>query len=146
MKNDLLGYCGLYCGGCSVYQNTVNGAPMKNENGEIMECKGCNSELTTGWCSVCDIKKCSRNKGIRYCLECSENPCERITEFMNESEYPYHLEIQDNMKLLAKIGFEEWIHFNENKYTCSNCKTAVNWFEKECSNCKQDLKRSYFNR
>lgn len=144
MNDEILGYCGLYCGGCPVYQNSKKEKPMKDEKGKPMLCNGCNSSITTEWCTICSIKTCNRNKGHRYCLQCGENPCTIVNDFMNQSQYPYHKEVQGNMKVLEKHGLKIWIEMNEKKYHCSKCREQVNWFEKSCQKCGEDLKRDYF--
>jgi hypothetical protein len=143
MKDILVGYCGLFCGGCPDFQNTKNKL-MKDKNNIEIVCKGCKSEKTTEWCTICNIKKCCKEKGFSYCLECKLNPCEKLSEFMNQEQYPYHKEVQENMKKLRELGLDKWVMYNEEKYICSNCGCDVNWFEKKCSRCGQDLARSYF--
>lgn len=140
MDQSLLGYCGLYCGGCPMYQATVAGTPKKDEKGDDLVCKGCDSGRTTPWCTDCQIKACNKRKGIRYCLECADNPCEILTYFMNDPQYPYHLEVQDNMKSLKELGFERWASTSAQKYRCGSCRSQVNWFEASCSKCGVSLR------
>jgi hypothetical protein len=135
MEDMKLGYCGLYCGGCSIFQGTQSGLPLMDENNSPMFCTGCNSGTTTKWCTICNIKECNRAKGFRYCLECKDNPCGILTAFMNDPKYPYHFEVQENMKLLKSVGLSKWTEMNEKKYHCNQCDHLNNWFEKSCSKC-----------
>lgn len=136
MSDQTLGYCGLFCGGCGVYQSTQNGEQFELEPGVFMTCDGCNSNNTTPWCTNCDIKTCCRNRGIRYCLECPDFSCDKTDRFMNDEKYPYHSEVPQNMQILKEIGFEEWEKAMQQKYICKTCGKAFNWFDKACPTCK----------
>jgi hypothetical protein len=72
--DNLLAYCGLYCGNCLYYQNTVKGTGTLKDNGATVFCEGCNSKVNTPFCTNCEIKNCNRKKEIRYCLKCSDFP------------------------------------------------------------------------
>lgn len=137
MHTDLLGYCGLYCGGCRVYQATQAGTPAHYEDGSPMVCTGCRSAGPVAiWCDTqCAIKTCCRDKGVENCLACADNPCEKMSGFMQDPAYPYHLEVQDNMKRLRDIGPEQWAQEMEARYHCKACAHAFNWFEHACSAC-----------
>jgi hypothetical protein len=140
MHDKLLGYCGLYCGGCRIYQETQKGNQVKIDDNLYVTCQGCNSEQLTPWCSDCGIKNCSREKGVRYCLECGEFPCEQVTYFMEDPRYPYHLEVTENMRHLQTVGLEEWTRAMKETYTCKACRQQTHWLEQECSNCGNTLK------
>jgi hypothetical protein len=135
MSDKSLGYCGLYCGGCAIFQKTQSGRHQRDENNNPLICFGCNSDTTTKWCTDCEIKTCNRNKGHRFCYECNDNPCEILNRFINDPKYPYHTEVQENMKLLKEIGLEQWTKENEKKYHCGLCNNQTNWFETRCSAC-----------
>jgi len=139
MPDKLLGYCGLFCGGCPVYQGTMSNKPLLTENGDPLLCNGCESDRTTTWCTDCNIKICCRKKNIRTCIDCKENPCNILTKFIQDENYPYHTEVQENMKQLKDIGLDEWIKIKSEKYKCKNCNSPVNWIEKQCPECKKDL-------
>ncbi|MDP4094612.1 MAG: DUF3795 domain-containing protein [Bacillota bacterium] len=134
--DGVLGFCGLYCGGCTYYQNTMKGIKTKVDENLYTECLGCNSGTTTPWCSDCQIKNCNREKGIRYCLECSTFPCEILNYFMNDEKYPYHKEVPENMKRLQEIGLNKWIEEQDSKYTCKKCGEKFDWFENQCKHCE----------
>jgi hypothetical protein len=134
-KNMILGYCGLYCGGCGIYQGTQDGNPVRMEDGSPKYCDGCASERTTEWCTNCGIRECNREKGIRYCLECRDVPCEMLTQFMEDPRYPYHREVLDNMKRLRKVNLDKWAEEMDRRYTCKSCKRHINWFDKKCPHC-----------
>lgn len=61
MDEALMGKCGLYCGACPTY---LHGG-----------CGGCIREHETGDCYSRD---CALERGVRFCGECGEFPCEVI--------------------------------------------------------------------
>lgn len=138
-SNDTLGYCGLYCGGCGVWQATQKGAPLKDDAGNPMLCDGCASGRVSSWCSQCALKDCARERGFRYCLECPDNPCDKLTGFMNDPAYPYHLKVQDFMKNLRERGLEDWTRHMEAHYKCAGCGGTVNFAESACTSCGAKL-------
>jgi hypothetical protein len=146
MSDKILGYCGLYCGGCPVYQGTKAGKPLLNEKGEGMFCDGCNSDRTTEWCTNCDIKNCAREKSLRTCIDCDENPCDILSKFISDEKYPYHTEVQKNMMQLKDLGLSGWIAKQTKRYTCNNCSASLNWNDKQCPQCKKEIvRKSEFN-
>ena len=145
MNDQILGYCGLYCGGCIVLQKTARGEKAVVDGKEVT-CDGCAGDDVSPWCSDCAIKNCNRTKGYRYCLECGEYPCGMMTGFMNDPKYPYHLEVTDNMKRLKEIGFERWGVEMDESYTCASCGKKNNWFENACPECGAALKNGRSSR
>lgn len=139
INNDtLLGYCGLFCGNCPNYQKTMATVPVNfKKNNFSKPCLGCNNELNikTVHCSNCAIMECNKKKNIRICYECTDFPCEMMNNFINDSRYPYHKDVENNMKLLKEKGLNEWVVHQEDKYTCSRCKRVLNFFQTECGHC-----------
>jgi ribosomal protein L40E len=140
MEMNLIGYCGLYCGGCKNYQYTEKGASTDEEGGKIEPCEGCRSTLTTEWCSDCAIKVCNRERGTEICIECGDNPCSLLTNFMNDEKYPYHLEVMDNMKAIKEKGCAQWIKNMEIEYSCGICGAKNHWFANSCVKCGEKIK------
>ncbi len=139
-KDSLLGYCGLYCGGCPYYQNTVAVKPIDFKKENFYEpCEGCNSGIKNSYCLQCEIVKCNMKKGTRICYDCEKYPCEIINKFMNDSRYPYHKEVDDKMKLLKEKGLDQWLEIQESKYKCKNCGAIFNFFQKKCDKCGINL-------
>ena len=139
-KDSLLGYCGLYCGACPSYQKTNAVEPVNYKKDNFYEpCEGCTSEIMTIWCSDCEIKKSNKKKNIRVCYDCNEFPCEIMNNFMNDNRYPYHKEVEDKMKLLKEVGFDQWLKLQENYYKCKKCDTTFNFFQNKCDKCGNDL-------
>lgn len=136
-KDLLLGYCGLYCGNCLFYQNTVKGTGTDMGDGVYIECHGCESNHASPWCTECALKACCREKRIRTCIECGEYPCEALEEFINSDEYPYHKEVPGMMERLSEIGLAAWAEEMERRYTCATCGERFTYFDGTCPRCAE---------
>jgi hypothetical protein len=134
VNNALLGYCGLYCGGCSSYQETKMGAKPTSD-GESAPCEGCASNVVATWCADCAIKACAREKGVRYCLLCDEYPCKKLMDFTNDPRYPYHKEVHRDMARLKEIGEEAWLREQSARWICPKCGGTYHWFARKCPSC-----------
>ncbi|MBN2152621.1 MAG: DUF3795 domain-containing protein [Candidatus Lokiarchaeota archaeon] len=89
----MLAPCGLYCGVCGVYIATRDGnAKFKEILGRLYgskpertECMGCMQadppELLYGFCEICPIRDCVKQKGYYSCRQCEEFPCKLIKNF-----------------------------------------------------------------
>ncbi len=140
MNEALVGYCGLYCGGCREFQKTQAGNPSIKEDGTPNYCDGCKSDRVTAWCTECDIKKCNRRKGLNFCSECGEYPCEILNDFMHMEDYVYHMEIPEDFEEIKKTGLNAWYQKKEQAYYCKSCNHLNHWFEQECTGCGAKLK------
>ena len=48
---------------------------------ESMDCKGCISITKPFWGDVCPVKACCEGKQQEHCGQCSEFPCDVLTQF-----------------------------------------------------------------
>ncbi len=134
------GYCGLYCGSCPLFIKTKEGMinDFAAEIGlpvEDVACSGCKSEQVAKWCRTCNLKDCSKEKGFETCIECSDYLCEDLKAFKDDVEYPYHIEIEENLKQINEEGMEVWLASMKKRWSCDNCGQPHNWYQQECSNC-----------
>ncbi len=134
--NDLLGYCGLYCGNCLYYINTKNGLGTDPGDGSLVYCEGCNSANATPWCTDCGIKKCGREKRVRFCLRCGDYPCKMMSAFINDAQYPYHMDVPAMMERLDETDLDTWSQEMDKKYTCGLCERKFTYFDGKCPHCK----------
>lgn len=133
--DETLGYCGLYCGGCGTFQATAAGEGIEYEPGSVTTCRGCNSSELSIWCTGCEIKTCARERGIRYCLECEEFPCEKSRSFMDDARYPYHRDVPEMMTRLRQVGLEKWSAEQSRRWICKSCGHQLDWFMQSCPGC-----------
>jgi len=86
--------CGLYCDECDIFQAASNAEIaqriadwFKNERGvevkiEDIRCWGCRGDRSKHWSPGCWILHCCVDgKGLGFCYECGEFPCDRLAEW-----------------------------------------------------------------
>jgi hypothetical protein len=140
MSNELIAYCGLYCGACSFKvafeendKEHLMAMPAyydKFKHKPLEFCPGCRLE---NQCEPCGIRDCARDKKIEYCSFCDDFPCEKLINFNNDGK-PHHAECIANLNLLKNIGPEKWLELQRKKWTCE-CNTRYSWYLKECRRC-----------
>lgn len=95
--SQMIAYCGLVCSSCPTYlatQSDDDAARARtaafysqkfgfNLKPEEINCDGCKSESDRliGYCQTCQIRQCSREKGLENCAHCREQPCDDLTRF-----------------------------------------------------------------
>lgn len=92
----LIAACGIDCSECEARKATLANDNEKraqvaekwskqyeaNLTAEHINCMGCmESGVHFGHCNECDYRHCVRSKGLRNCSECSDYPCEIISQF-----------------------------------------------------------------
>jgi hypothetical protein len=93
-RNEMLAVCGLDCGGCDILQATSHPEIAKkiadwfkkerNEDVKLedIHCSGCKGDRTNHWSPNCWILQCCvDNKGLGFCYECGEFPCDKLVEW-----------------------------------------------------------------
>jgi len=108
-------------------------------------CDGCLSKGRLDlWCRNCQIRICTKlQSGKIWCSDCDELPCPRLTNFQNDG-MKHHLEIVENLKGLHKIGIEAWVIQEEQRWTCSECKANLSWYDRNCPECKTPRSKILF--
>lgn len=141
MASSLGAYCGLYCGACSFkvayetkdrrHLQSMPSVYDKYKNDALDNCPGCRLENKRG---ECRIRDCAVEKGIDYCIQCSDYPCEIINEFGHDKK-PHHNETFKNLEMLKELGEKEWLERMKEKATCPTCHARYSWYFSECK-CK----------
>jgi hypothetical protein len=113
LKNEqIIGACGLVCNNCDIYEASTNREIalnianwFKKERNldvkiEDIGCNGCKGDREKHWSPDCWILQCCvHNRGLEFCCECDEFPCEKLVEWANESErYSDALQRLEEMK------------------------------------------------
>jgi hypothetical protein len=97
IMEKVIGFCGIVCDECpallATQKNDDNerkrvaeqwsrqySADIKPED---VNCDGCLSESGRlfGYCKVCEIRKCGREKRVKNCAYCDEYACEKLNQF-----------------------------------------------------------------
>lgn len=144
--------CGLYCGACIIR------AAVKKEDAHLIgfiadglaryfghpvgveevDCEGCLSDIRAAPCRECDIRDCATAKGIDWCFQCPDFPCQLITDFNNDG-FAHHSEVLDNIRRQQEIGIDAWLEEQEQRWHCPQCGHPREWYTSQCSSCGTDL-------
>jgi len=79
---------------------------------EASKCKGCRHAggtiLFLGDKRPCNIYSCTNEKGITYCFECVEFPCDNLHPYADKAtERPHNTKLF-NLCLIKKMGVDQW--------------------------------------
>lgn len=132
-------YCGLFCGACPVFLATETEGGIKAEDGAILACGGCRSERLTPWCAQCSLKACAQKRGLDFCGECAEYPCESFAGFRDTPDFPYHSECPSYLSAIKAEGWKSWIASMERKWRCPDCGRECSWWDQSCPSCKKAM-------
>jgi len=150
MKFNYDSYCGLYCGACPFLTATQKGEnnlkqlhekiSKKNKNIELrdLKCKGCKSQQHSIYCESCEIRECAEKRGIEYCYECSQYPCDFLKNFRND-DASHHSVIFKNLETIQMMGKNKWLENQKKRWQCDECGEEYTWYDKECQNCGNKL-------
>jgi len=91
---QMIAFCGLICSDCPAFLATINDDNAAREKTaelfskryninlrtEDVNCDGCLKEggRLLAYCSSCEIRKCSSEKGLGNCAGCKEQQCGRL--------------------------------------------------------------------
>jgi hypothetical protein len=135
--------CGLDCFNCPAYlaNEDMNLRTTISERFhlpfESARCEGCRNAKGTisflGDNKPCDIFRCTSEKGITYCFECTDFPCDHLHPYADQASIRPHNTKLFNLCLIKKLGIEQWA--NEKalvvKQTYFNGKLRVHAADKE---------------
>ncbi len=88
-----IAYCGLDCSGCDVYRATkLDSNDLRQEYADkvfsqfkikvepaTISCHGCRDERPkTGYCAMCEVRKCTIERGLENCAHCIDYGCDKL--------------------------------------------------------------------
>jgi hypothetical protein len=109
--------CGLPCFHCVAYLARTNPEIRKrvSESLGIAEekasCEGCKPQ--EGRIKLlkpdrqCKIFQCVTHKGIEFCNECDDFPCERFQPYADKAHFPHNTKMYQ-LCVMKKLGFDRW--------------------------------------
>jgi predicted RNA-binding Zn-ribbon protein involved in translation (DUF1610 family) len=144
VKKELLAPCGLYCGVCGILiAHRDNNQKFKERLGTVygvkpedLVCEGCLSENVFGYCRVCPIKSCTREKGYEGCHQCAEFPCAHIANFPMPVGKKVMLRAIPQWR---ELGTGKWVEAELARYHCPSCGHELFRGAKRCRNCKEPV-------
>ena len=146
----LAAVCGLFCPACTLYIGTMEDEPGRLEAvskvyrtaPEVWECHGCRSEKRSYFCkNKCKMVDCAREKGIDFCVECDEYPCQELKEF--KELRPHRIELWKNQQRIQDVGYETWYKEMLEHYACPECQTLNSTYDLKCRSCGAEPSCAY---
>ena len=137
-------YCGIHCGSCFVMlgytQNRDDTVPEQwNIKDAELKCHGCKSEDIFENCKGCPRRPCAEEKGLDFCFQCDEYPCE-IYKVASEKYHLAHHEVaQEKIIILKEQGLDAWLKYQKERWTCPSCGVIFSWYEKNCWKCGEPV-------
>jgi hypothetical protein len=137
----LAAVCGLFCPSCTAYIGAHHDpsrletlAKRFGQPVEKLMCNGCRSEKRSYYCeNICKMYKCAADKGVAFCGECSEYPCEELKTF--RGEVPHRIELWKSQQRIKEAGFETWYQEMVEHFSCRACGTINSAYDAACWKC-----------
>ncbi len=131
---DVLAPCGVFCGACpSFNRGTCLGCASEN----------CEQKRTSKW--GCRIRKCCyEEKRLDFCGYCAQFPCDQLKKKLinphpGETKFNYRHEVPENMTKLKELGVEDYLAYQEQRWSCPSCGGRVLFYEYACGECGQEV-------
>ncbi len=110
--------CGIDCFNCTVYLANTN-EKLRAAVAEYLKvpleqavCRGCRGEkgapVAEGFAKTCHVYQCAEKKGISFCCDCSDFPCDYLHPYADQAAMRPHNTKVFNLCLIKKMGLEAW--------------------------------------
>lgn len=125
--STLIAPCGINCRLCRAYAR------------DRKPCPGCRGDDTykSNSCVTCQIKNCPKlaKEKIKYCFDCDEFPCSRLTHLDQRYRTNYGTSPIDNLNSIQNIGVINFVKNENKKWTCPECGTMISMHKPQCLSC-----------
>jgi hypothetical protein len=123
----LIAPCGINCRLCRAYIRDKNACP------------GCRGEDTfkSKSCVMCKIRNCEKlvTGGMKYCFDCDEFPCGRLTHLDKRYRARYGTSPIDNLTSIREIGIRNFVENENKKWICPECGAMLCMHQPQCLSC-----------
>ncbi len=142
---SLAGICGAYCGACPVYlawadQDMPRLEALARElhtTTDRLMCTGCRTPAAFCFGGDCEVKSCAQERGVAFCPDCADYPCDRIRRAHVGPAYRGLL--SRDAKRLHDLGVSAWLREEDAKWRCSGCGAKVPAGSEDCPGCGRAL-------
>ena len=148
LGKKLADVCGLYCEACTLFIATkedparLKGLAARYQlSEEAIKCYGCRSAKRGPYCEQCKMFACAAERGIEFCVECTEYPCDELKQF--QSERPHRIELWDDLERIKAIGYKHWLKEISRNYTCPQCQSINSAYDLKCRKCGEEPSCGY---
>ena len=129
---ELIAPCGMNCGICKAYLAYSRGVPYKK--GEVSHCSGCLVRNKNCAFIKRDCEKL-RKKQVRFCYECADMPCGRLSKLDAYYNAHYGKSMIENQKMIKTQGMDEFLEKQAEKYRCPSCGDIISVHDGKCYAC-----------
>lgn len=137
----LAAVCGLFCPACHVFIGTHEDparlgmlARRFQRTVDELRCKGCRSDKRCFYCeSKCTMTRCAAAKGVDFCGDCAEYPCNDLKAF--QAELPHRIELWKSQARIKEAGYEKWYAEMIEHFSCKKCGTINSAYDIACRTC-----------
>jgi len=149
LNKRLAAVCGLFCPACTIFIGTRESperlkliAQRVQQPIEELQCDGCRSGKRCFYCRErCKMTQCASGRGIDFCGECPEYPCEDLKAF--QAEMPHRAELWKSQERVMEVGYKKWFAEMLEHYSCPDCGTLNSAYDLKCRRCGKDPSCSY---
>ncbi|MBU1239159.1 DUF3795 domain-containing protein [Myxococcota bacterium] len=106
--------CGIDCFNCELYVDNITDAmrqriaPLIKGDTAQISCAGCRQSGCLLLKQECATKKCAQERGVTFCSDCTDFPCEKFTPSTDGADRrPHNLKIY-NLLRIKKEGIDSW--------------------------------------
>ena len=146
IDTSLAGICGAYCGACPVYlawsqQDFPRLEALAGSLGTTADrliCTGCRTPSAFCFGGDCEIKRCAQHRGVAFCPDCVDYPCNRVRRARVGE--PYRKLLSRDAKRLHEVGVTAWLREQDAHWRCSGCGGKVPAGADACPKCGNALK------
>ena len=143
---SLAAVCGAYCGACPVYRAWAaqdlpaleSMARALGTTTDRLMCTGCRTPAAFCFGGDCEIKACAQKRGVAFCPDCADYPCDRIRRF--EGVAAYRVAMRRDAGRLHKGDVTAWLREEDAHWRCSACGTKVAAGVDACPTCGNALR------
>ena len=80
-----------------------------------------------------------RKKQIEFCFECKDFPCANLKKLDQRHLRNDKVSLVDNLLRIKKIGAEQWLKEQKDKWSCTKCGGNICIIDKECYDCGYEI-------
>lgn len=105
IDSSMIAPCGINCETCEIH--------IQNKSSCHSCMKACGNKPAI--CEKCNLAICARSKGLTYCYECEDFPCNESKNMELSFQSKYKVSKITASKLLKKVGMEAYLELERKK-------------------------------
>ena len=126
-ETRLIAPCGVNCAVCAAHLRRRNACPGCRAD-------GADKPVTRVRCKMKTCGKSGR-KRAKFCFQCGEIPCDRLTMLDKRYRAKYHASPVENLRRIKEIGVREFLRQDQLKWKCAVCGGIVCMHTGRCAVC-----------